>query len=219
NKGAFFLRLLESKVGRAKWDIFINAYFTSNAFKVMTTEAFVEYLNANLIAPNKAAYADVDINAWIYGPGIPSNITKPVSVRFDLVDAQVKKFNEGAAANTLVTTNWTTHEWLRFIYQLPDNTSLEKMGALDKQFKFTGTGNCEIADAWYELAIKAKYTAAYAEMDEFLNSVGRRKFLMPLYKAMINTGQGELAKSIYAKARPGYHYVAQNSLDELVGTK
>ena len=93
------------------------------------------------------------------------------------------------------------------------------MGALDKQFKFTGTGNCEIADAWYELAIKAKYTAAYAEMDEFLNSVGRRKFLMPLYKAMINTGQGELAKSIYAKARPGYHYVAQNSLDELVGTK
>ena len=56
-------------------------------------------------------------------------------------------------------------------------------------------------------------------MDEFLNSVGRRKFLMPLYKAMINTGQGELAKSIYAKARPGYHYVAQNSLDELVGTK
>ena len=219
NKGAFFLRLLESKVGRAKWDIFINAYFTSNAFKVMTTEAFVEYLNSNLIEPNKAAYADVDINAWIYGPGIPSNITKPVSVRFDLVDAQVKKFNEGAAANTLVTTNWTTHEWLRFIYQLPDNTSLEKMGALDKQFKFTGTGNCEIADAWYELAIKAKYTAAYAEMDEFLNSVGRRKFLMPLYKAMINTGQGELAKSIYAKARPGYHYVAQNSLDELVGTK
>ena len=26
-------------------------------------------------------------------------------------------------------------------------------------------------------------------------------------------------KDIYAKARPGYHYVAQNSLDELVGTK
>jgi len=219
NKGAFFLRMLESKVGREKWDAFIKAYFTTNAFKVMTTEAFIDYLNANLIEPNKAAYAGVDINEWIYGPGIPANLNKPVSVRFDLVDAEVKKFKDGVTADKLITANWSTHEWLRFVYQLPEDISLENMANLDKQFAFTGIGNSEIADAWYELAIKRNYSVAYPAIDKFLNSVGRRKFLMPLYKAMINTGQKEMAISIYAKARPGYHYVAQNSLDELIGTK
>lgn len=218
NKGAFFLRLLESKVGREKWDAFVNGYFTENGFRVMTTEAFIEYLNIHLIEPNAAAYADVNINDWIYGPGIPDNCPKVVSTRFNAVDAQVARFKSGDAASSLVTAGWTTHEWLRFIYQLPDDISTDRMADLDKQFRFTGAGNCEIADAWYELAVRRKYEAAYAEMEKFLCSVGRRKFLMPVYKAMMQTGQESMARTIYAKARPGYHYVAQNSLDELVGT-
>lgn len=218
NKGAFFLRLLESKVGREKWDAFVHDYFTENGFKVMTTEAFIEYLKTHLIEPNQEAFADVDINVWIYGPGIPDNCPKVVSTRFNAVDAEVKKFKDGAAASSLQTTGWSTHEWLRFIYQLPEDISVQAMTDLDKQFHFTGAGNCEIADAWYELAVKRNYSAAYADMETFLCSVGRRKFLMPLYKAMMQTNQQEMAKRIYAKARSGYHYVAQNSLDELVGT-
>lgn len=217
NKGAYFLRLLESKVGRENWDAFVNGYFTTNAFKVMTTEAFVEYLNEHLIDAHPEAFADVDIRAWIYGPGIPDNCPKVVSTRFTAVDQEVHAFNGGAAAASLKTSGWTTHEWLRFIYQLPEDITVERMGDLDKSFHFTGIGNCEIADAWYELAVKRHYATAYADMETFLCSVGRRKFLTPLYKAMMQTNQSEMAKRVYAKARPGYHYVAQNTLDELVG--
>ncbi len=219
NKGAYFLRLLESKVGREKWDEFINNYFTTNAFSVMTTEEFVIYLNKNLIEPNKEKYADVDINAWIYGPGIPANCPIVVSERFNKVDAEVKKFKDGTDATKLTTKNWSTHEWLRFIYQLPENLTVPQFENLDDAFKFTGTGNSEIADAWYELAIKGHYTDANASIETFLCSVGRRKFLTPLYKAMLSTNQKEMAVRIYTKARPGYHYVAQNTMDELLGVK
>lgn len=217
NKGAFFLRLLESKVGREKWDAFVNGYFTTNAFKVMTTEAFVEYLNQQLIDAQPEAFQDVDIRAWIYGPGIPENCPKVVSSRFTAVDTEVQSFKAGALANSLHTNGWTTHEWLRFIYQLPEDISIDRMRDLDQAFHFTGIGNCEIADAWYELAVKRTYTTAYTDIELFLCSVGRRKFLTPLYKAMMQTNQSDMAKRIYAKARPGYHYVAQNTLDELVG--
>jgi len=219
NKGAYFLRLLESKVGREKWDVFVNGYFTTNAFRVMTTEDFIVYLNKNLIEPNIEKYADVNIEEWIYGPGIPANCPIVVSTRFNIVDGEIQKFNNGTAAKDLTATNWSTHEWLRFIYQLPETISIEKMQELDKAFAFTGTGNSEIADAWYELAIKRNYTASYPAIETFLCSVGRRKFLTPLYKAMINTGQKEMAERIYTKARPGYHYVAQNTMDELIGAK
>jgi hypothetical protein len=53
-------------------------------------------------------------------------------------------------------------------------------------------------------------------MEEFLIAVGRRKFLMPLYRAMKEKGEGELACGIYAKARPNYHPISYNSVDELL---
>lgn len=219
NKGAYFLRLLESKVGREKWDVFVNGYFTTNAFSVMTTEDFIIYLNKNLIEPNKEKYADVNIDEWIYGPGIPDNCPKVISARFEKVDIMLQSLSRENFIPVDQVKNWSTHEWLRFIYQLPDDISLEKMAYLDGLFKFTGTGNSEIADAWYELAIKRNYSVAYPAIDTFLCSVGRRKFLTPLYKAMINTDQKDMAVRIYTKARPGYHYVAQNTMDELIGFK
>ena len=219
NKGAYFLRLLESKVGREKWDVFVNGYFTTNAFSVMTTEDFIIYLNKNLIEPNKEKFADVNIDEWIYGPGIPANCPKVVSARFEKVDVILQGLSSENNIPVDQVKSWSTHEWLRFIYQLPDDISLEKMVYLDGLFKFTGTGNSEIADAWYELAIKRNYSVAYPAIDTFLCSVGRRKFLTPLYKAMIKTGQKDMAVRIYTKARPGYHYVAQNTMDELIGVK
>lgn len=219
NKGAFFLRMFERAVGRPAWDAFVTQYFTENGFKVMTTEAFVEYLQHNLINKFPDQCKGIDINEWIYGPGIPASCPKVVSKRFEAVDVEVQKFNSGNGANTLLTNGWSTHEWLRFIYELPEEMPATRIAELDAQFSLTGTGNCEIADAWYELTIKNRYTPAYPAMETFLCSVGRRKFLTPLYKGMLQSNQRDMALRIYAKARPGYHFVARNTLDELLGTK
>ena len=92
------------------------------------------------------------------------------------------------------------------------------MEELDKAFQFTGTGNCEVADVWYELSIKRAYTPAYPAIENFLCSVGRRKFLTSLYGAMVATEEGKaMAMEIYKKARPTYHYVAVSTLDAMLG--
>ena len=55
-------------------------------------------------------------------------------------------------------------------------------------------------------------------MHEFLTSIGRRKFLMPLYTELMKTPAGRSrAKAIYAKARPFYHPIAVESVDKLLG--
>ena len=55
-------------------------------------------------------------------------------------------------------------------------------------------------------------------MRSFLNRVGRRKFLTPIYRSMKNKGpEGlEMARNIYAEAKKGYHTVAIETLDELL---
>ena len=114
------------------------------------------------------------------------------------------------------TTFWTTYEWLYFIHLLPYGMSASVMNALDLAYGFTQSGNAEILCAWLQLAIMNNYEPAYGKLELFLQSVGRRKFLMPLYKALIKTEAGKtLAASIYKKARPNYHYIASASIDAL----
>ena len=91
------------------------------------------------------------------------------------------------------------------------------MAAIDQEFKFTASGNAEIQAAWYALAIRKEYRPANSQIEKFLTEVGRRKFLIPLYKEMVKTPEGkEWAKSIYAKARPNYHSVSYHSVDEIL---
>ncbi len=41
---------------------------------------------------------------------------------------------------------------------------------------------------------------------------------MPLYSAMVESGERDRARVIYAMARPKYHPIAVESLDRLLGS-
>jgi len=218
-KGALFLRTIEVAVGREKFDAFVKAWFTENAFKPMVTEQFLVFLNDNLLHDDAQLAEKLKIKEWIYGEGIPDNYVKPNATRFAEVDKQAEAFMTRASrADQLKTTNWSTYEWLQFLRKLKKPLTITQMSGLDAAFKFTATGNSEIAMEWYLHVIAAHYTPGYTPLSHFLETVGRRKFLEPLYSAMVNDPQLKpMAKSIYAKARAGYHPLAQGTFDELVG--
>jgi len=99
---------------------------------------------------------------------------------------------------------------------LDDGTSAERMQELDKAWKISITGNNEVLFAWLEQSIRSNYTPSYERLESFLIKVGRRKFLTPLYRAMVETGQKDMALGIYSQARPNYHSVATGTMDELL---
>jgi aminopeptidase N len=218
-KGALLLRLIEETVGRERFDPFLKGYFDAHAFKTISTEAFLRYLDKNLLKGDSALYKKIDLNAWVYGPGVPANAPTFQPARFKAVDAERQKFLGGTAPQSLATKSWTTHEWLHFLRGLPKPLQMDKMQALDAAFKFTNSGNSEIADLWFVMAVAAKYDPAYPAMDKFLSRVGRRKFLTPLYGEMMKSGQEAMAQRIYSAHRAAYHPLAQTTLDELVMKK
>ncbi|WP_017731097.1 M1 family metallopeptidase [Nafulsella turpanensis] len=216
-KGYFFLRHLENLVGREKFDAFLREYFDSNAFKTMTTQEFIEYLNENLLEPNNIEVTDQTYEAWIYEEGLPESMPVVESERFNAVDAQLAAWKNGTPAAELETKDWSSHEWLHFIRNLPEDMTEAQLIELDKAFGFTRSGNSELLAAWFMHTIAHQYEPAKPALREFLTSVGRRKFLMPLYKKLIEMPEGaQLARDIYAEARPNYHFVSTNSLDELL---
>ncbi len=216
-KGNNLLLVIEREVGREKFDAFMKKYFTEHAFKTITTEQFLEYYRANLVKDGSEEAKRIDIEKWIYGPGFPDNRVKISSSRFADVDKQVEEWKKGTPPAKLITKDFTTNEWLRFLNTLTDSLSIDQMKSLDETFHFTQAGNSEILFAWMEHVIPSKYETAYDTLERFLTNVGRRKFVKPLYVALIKTNEGkEMAKRIYSKARPNYHSVTSNTIDELI---
>jgi leukotriene A-4 hydrolase/aminopeptidase len=216
-KGYSFLRTIEDAVGRKKFDIFLNEYFNAHAFRSVTSEVFLNDLETKLLKGDKVLKDKIDPNLWVYQPGLPSNSPAVGSVKFKALDTLLVKWAALANADVFKSAKLSSNESLYLISHLPENSTIDQMKVLDQVFKFTSSGNAEIQSAWYVLSIKKGYQPANKNIEAFLTTVGRRKFLMPLYKELVKTPEGKKwAKRIYVQARPNYHSVAYNTIDELL---
>jgi len=219
DKGAAFLRRLEQVFGRERMDVFLREWFDEHAFESVTTATFLAFLEQRLLATDSAKAAQVDINKWVRGFGLPSDAPIPDSERFAAVDAAVAAYLAGGAAARIDTSDWVTQQWLRFLSGLKDPNQ-KQLAELDKAFGFTRSGNSEVLSAWLSIATRNNYEAANARLELFLMTVGRRKFLVPLYQALLESDDGEArAKAIYQRARMRYHAVSQRTLDKMLGYK
>ncbi|MCE3296490.1 MAG: Leukotriene-A(4) hydrolase [Crocinitomicaceae bacterium] len=220
-KGAFFLKTLEETVGREKFDAFINKYFDTYKFKTLTTETFEKYLTENLLKPNKIKF---NTKEWLYGKGMPKNCVKLVSPRFEGLQKLADDFAAGKnifyakrKKDVLTRDKYITQEWLAFIRKLPRDISIDKLKKLDEKLNFKNCGNAEIMTEWYVLGIQAGYTELRPNISAFLNKVGRRKFLLPIYKTLAKDAENlKFARQVYKQARPYYHSVSQKTMDDLL---
>lgn len=217
NKGYFFLRSIEEAHGRDKFDAFLNDYFRDHAFGTMTTEKFRNYIVNYYRTKFHIGLEPATLDEWIFAESLPDRVPEPNSDRFQKVDRLLTTWKSTKTADTLQSSSWTSHEWLHFLHNLPEQLSPAEMEQLDEFGDFSATGNSEVLTAWGVIAIRNQYTKMYPAIEHFLINTGRRKFLMPLYTEMLRTEKGrQWARDVYAKARPNYHFVATNSLDNLI---
>ena len=65
--------------------------------------------------------------------------------------------------------------------------------------------------------ISNRHAAAYPAMERYMIRIGRRKLIVPLYRDLAATPEGlSLAARIYARAREGYHPMAQATVDGIL---
>ena len=215
-KGYFFLRMLDENIGREKMDSFLKNYFKDHKFQTIVTEEFLSYLKDNLLDTN--SYQALNIDQWVFEPGIPENCPKVNSLRFKNVESSVTTFLESGAEELKESSDlWSTHEWLHFLKHLPDTLDLVQLLDLDNTFNLSNSGNSEILAVWFLQSIKNDYRPAFENLEKFLVKIGRRKFLQPLYLELSKNEDHKIwAKNVYQKARENYHYVSFNTIDKIL---
>ena len=217
-KGSLFLRTLDQTFGRARFDTFLRAYFDEHVFQSITTADFVAFLRDRLLSQGPPSPRSIDLDAWLERPGLPAGFPEPKSRRLGVIDQVARNWVLGSVpTGKLGAAQWSTQEWLRFLQGLPEKLPVERMTELDQAFGLTARGNSEIAHQWLLMSVRNDYKPAEARLESYLTSIGRRKLVLPLYRALLATPRGrERAAAIYAKARQTYHPITADSIDRLL---
>ncbi len=221
-KGAFFLRTLEERIGRVKFDKFLKEYFNHHAFETIGTEDFVRYLNSELLEPNNIT--DFNVDEWIYQPGLPENCISISSKRLEKMTVLASAINEGkniflGANKNMQRGDYVTQEWLAFIRALSSEILPSDMAMIDHKLDFSRSANAVIKSEWYQLAIKTGYKDARPFMKEHLTLVGRRWLIAGIYETLHDSmDKSDLAwgKEVFENAKSNYHFISKSTIQEIL---
>jgi hypothetical protein len=233
-KGAFFLKTLEEKVGREKFDVFLSSYFTNHAFKTITTSQFEDYLNGHLFDLHDLTF---NTKEWIYGKGLPSNCLKIYSPRLENMKQLAKRFSRGEKIFAkkvtwkkikgrkrrkkeilqLKRTDHITQEWQTFIRSLPSTVNAEQLAEIDQYLNFSNWGNAEVQYEWFIRTIQANYETVKPSIAGFLKRIGRRKYVLPIYEELAKTPENkQWASELFQSIKAEYHPITRMSIEEVL---
>jgi leukotriene-A4 hydrolase len=219
SKGQLFLEYLEHAFGREAFDAFLAGYFQEFAFGTITTEQFLDYLEAHLLSREDSPVTRGQAEEWTYGPGLPDTAVIPSSANLDKAAELAASWAGGDIdLDDIPVAGWSPQMRIHFINSLPHDLDSEKLGELDASWNLSDTHNAEIGRAWFIQVAARRYTPAYDELEAHVNRYGRGRLIAPVYSALAENGADwELAVEMFARAKSGYHPIAvdwiQSSLD------
>jgi leukotriene-A4 hydrolase len=218
-KAEMFLRVLEQAVGREDFDAFLNRWFDDNAFQSRTTMDFEKALARDLFGGDDAWMQSLQVDEWLYGSGLPNNAPVIESEKLTRARLEAEAFVNGdKTAPELPGDEWSAHEWIRALRELPAGLPESKAAELDDAWSLSESGNCKVLKEWFLVCIRCGYQPADPALERYLTEVGRLRYLKPLYTELAKTPEGrKRALAIYAEARPLYHQITVNGIDKILG--
>lgn len=220
-KGAFFLRTIEQKVGRDKFDAFLKKYFEDYKFKSLSTEGFLTYLQEHLFKPNKISF---NTEEWVYRPGLPEICEIPHSKRLEQMSFLADQIQAGedifkTDLKGVKRTDRTVQEWQAFIRGFKKDVDPKILAVVDQHLDFSHSGNRSIMSEWFALAIEAGYTDVKPAAKEHLIKIGRRWLIEGIYRACKESENPEdlkWAQAVFNEAKEHYHFVSRSTIEEIL---
>ncbi len=206
-KGQLMLETLETAFGRDTFDEYLAGYFEYFGFKAISSEQFLDYIDTGLLQKFPGRYTRVQVEQWLYQPGIPDGAAIPASKSLEEAAAMAIAWSNGERpVDQLPVEDWSPQAMVAFINALPADLSEQQLEELDQTLGLSTVRNVEIARAWFIQAAARQYRPAYNEMRSYLNRYGRTRLVKPVYQALSGNGEDSaLAQALFDEARAGYH--------------
>jgi leukotriene-A4 hydrolase len=212
-KGCFFLKECEYAVGRERFDAFIQTYMKSFPFQSLTTEQFLDFLNAEL--PD--VFEKVDVQAWIYKPGMPDTWHKPQSHLYDEVEGALRDLKQGKLPTQEQVKNWHRYQILLFLQGLPKTLPVEQCKQLEQILELEKRNDGHFYSYFYAVCISSGNQEIMPRLENFVERIGRMLYVLPVIRAMLEIDwTRERVRPLLERLRGKHHPVTVAAIERLL---
>mmetsp|Transcript_18885 Transcript_18885/g.57382 ORF Transcript_18885/g.57382 Transcript_18885/m.57382 type:complete len:653 (-) Transcript_18885:183-2141(-) len=215
-KGSALLYVLERRVGRDAFMAFAKDYMKEFAGKTIDTQKFHEFF----VSKFPAVGGDFDWEAW-WGPGMPPEDPKYddslVTDALELADFCLTCEDDAEATAEVADrveakwTDWDAAQQQVFLEGLLQSKSGAALKAsvteqLQERLGLAEAQNSEIKSRWCYCCLRAGNTDIVDTAIAMATSVGRMKFVRPLYRELNKVDAArDKAKEAFKKNKSNYH--------------
>ena len=166
----------------------------------------------------------MDWDAWVHGPGMPpvwqDFRTPKLNQSLAIADGYIALAGKGSPANFTDYEGYYSSLKQIFVSRLQDrigDVTLDILTQIDKDLSITSTVDPEVKQFWFFVCIMKGYQPVMQPAHTFISSMGRLKYLKPVYQALLNTNQKDLAVQWFNENINFYHPTAVITLKRLLG--
>ncbi|KAB0803267.1 hypothetical protein PPYR_00237 [Photinus pyralis] len=217
-KGHTFLRYLENVVGGpSEFEPFLRKYFDHFKFKTLNSNDFKAYFE-NFFAKNDSI-KKIDWNAWFYSPGMPPVVPAYNTKVLELCNEYKTKL----LSNSLYKKEDFKHLDMKVLIHVlqeifeGDPQPVEKLKAIDDLLGLSAMQNSEVKFMWLRIALKARWEEKIQETLDWINVVGRMKYVRPLHRDLYNweKARQQAITNYYSNCHTMMHVVSYTARKDL----
>jgi len=212
-KGSFLLKEFEYVVGRERFDAFIQKYTSTYQFQSLTTEEFLTFLKGEL----PEVFEKINIQSWVYEPGLPEKRTPLQSDLFDQVQEVVAAYKEGTRPTREQVTDWRRYQIMSFLQTLPKQIPVEDCKYFEQILDLENKNDGAHYSLFYPICITSGYEEIFPRIEDFIGRIGRLLYITPIFRAMIATDWARPhARRILEDVRERHHKITVHVINSLL---
>ena len=223
-KGYQFLIFIEKKIGKDNFKEAMQRYIKKYKYKSVDYTAFKEVLEEVITEKFKKKQAkriksEIDWDQWLNEKGIPTYKNEFASEFLKDAEKMAEDFlneKEDDSSVLKIFKEWHTNVKLAFLNYLTENKEkiTDKIAQnLKKKLNLAEEYNAEIKYMWYILALYKKMEEEIPNVEKFLETHGRLKYIRPVYFAWIEKDFDQ-AQQYFDKVKYLYHPIARRIVQE-----
>jgi len=212
-KGCFFLQECEYAVERERFDAFIQKYMASFQFQSLTTEAFLDFLKAEL----PEVFDKINVHKWVYKPGLPEEWHRPKSHLFDEVQQVLNDFEQDIKPTKEQVQGWHRYQILSFLQGLPRTISVEDCQYFEDILELEKRNDVAFLSYFYVICIASSYQAILPRIEQFMEKIGRMLYVLPIVRVMVETDWSRgYIRPLFERVRDRHHQITVYAIDGLL---
>lgn len=213
-KGCFFLQECERAVGRVRFDAFIQSYMKRFQFQSITTETFLDFMKVEL----PEVFSKVDVNQWVYQPGMPKGWRKPQSKLYDEVQAALNAYQkDGTLPTPAQVEHWHGVQVKSFLQGLPATVPAADCPRIEEALDLRKRNDAAHYSFFYSLCIASGYEAILPRVEAYAEKIGRMLYIMPIFRALAAAEWSRPhTRSLFERIKSRHHLITAGGIERVL---